>query len=111
MYAADLVLMEGESVSAWQQAQNEILTSSMQFANGKLTIGEDGNDVQTSVSKSGLLVSNAGKRIARFDEDGAEMGDTKIRKSLTISAEDGNDSHSLAILPQGNGHVYFVIND
>ena len=111
LYAADLVLMEGESVSAWQQAQNEILTSSMQFANGKLTIGEDGNDVQTSVSKSGLLVSNAGKRIARFDEDGAEMGDTKIRKSLTISAEDGNDSHSLAILPQGNGHVYFVIND
>lgn len=111
LYAADLVLMEGESVSAWQQAQNEILTSSMQFANGRLTIGEDGNDVQTSVSKSGLLVSNAGKRIARFDEDGAEMGDTKIRSSLTVSAEDGNDSHALAILPQGNGHVYFVIND
>lgn len=108
---ADLIVMPGLEVSDWQQAQNEILTDGMTFANGVLSIGASGDNLSTRIDNASFAVKNnaSGKYEAYFDENGAEFGRSTVRGSLTVDPE--TRKKGLAITPDGMGHVMFTVND
>ena len=108
---ADMILMPGLEVTDWQQAQNEIMTEGMTFANGVLSIGADGEKLSTRIDNASFAVKNnaSGRYEAYFDENGAEFGRSTVRGSLTVDPE--TRKKGLAITPDGTGHVMFTVND
>ena len=108
---ADMILMPGLEVSNWQQAQNEIMTDGMTFANGVLSIGADGEKLSTRIDNASFAVKNnaANKYEAFFDENGSEFGKTTVRGSLTVDPE--ARAKGLVTTPDGTGHVMFTVND
>lgn len=108
---ADLILMPGLEVSDWQQAQNEILTDGMTFADGVLSIGQSGDKLSTRMDNASFAVKNnaSGKYEAYFDQGGAEFGKSTVRGSLTVDPE--SRTKGLVITPDGTGHVLFTVND
>ena len=108
---ADLIVMPGLEVSDWQQAQNEILTDGMTFANGVLSIGASEDNLSTRIDNASFAVKNnaSGKYEAFFDENGAEFGRSTVRESLTVDPE--TRKKGMAVTPDGTGHVMFTIND
>ena len=111
LIAADLILMPGLEVSDWQQAQNEIMTDGMAFANGVLSIGADGEKLSTRIDNASFAVKNnaSEKYEAFFDENGAQFGKTSVRGSLTVDPE--ARTKGLVATPDGTGHVLFTVND
>ena len=108
---ADMILMPGLEVSDWQQAQNEIMTDGMTFANGVLSIGAGGEKLSTRIDNASFAVKNnaANKYEAFFDENGSEFGKTTVRGSLTVDPE--ARAKGLVTTPDGTGHVMFTVND
>ena len=108
---ADMILMPGIDVSDWQQAQNEILTDGMTFADGVLSIGQSGDKLSTRMDNASFAVKNnaSGKYEAYFDQGGAEFGKSTVRGSLTVDPE--SRTKGLVITPDGTGHVLFTVND
>jgi len=112
LYVADIVLMTGNEVDAWQQAQNEITTSNMTFANGKFKIsGNEDDPLETEMTNSAVRVvdSSTNEVKWRISVGGVELDQTVVHKKLTVEPYSGTKAFS--IVPQGNGHCYFVIND
>lgn len=112
LYVGDLVIIAGSEINAWQQAQNEIMTNGMSFANGKLKINGNENDpLETEMTNSAVRVvdSATGDIMWRISVGGVELDQTVIHKKLTVEPETG--SKAFAAVPQGDGHIYFVIND
>ena len=58
LLVADMILMPGLEVTDWQQAQNEIMTEGMTFANGVLSIGADGEKLSTRIDNASFAVKN-----------------------------------------------------
>ena len=108
---ADMILMPGLEVSDWQQAQNEIMTDGMTFANGVLSIGAGGEKLSTRIDNASFAVKNnaANKYEAFFDENGSEFGKTTVRGSLTVDPE--ARAKGLVTTPDGTGHVFLTVND
>lgn len=108
---ADLIIMPGLEVSDWQQAQNEIMTDGMTFADGVLSIGQSGDKLSTRMDNASFAVKNnaSGKYEAYFDQGGAEFGKSTVRGSLTVDPE--SRTKGLVITPDGTGHVLFTVND
>ena len=106
-----MILMPGLEVSNWQQAQNEIMTDGMTFANGVLSIGADGEKLSTRIDNASFAVKNnaSEKYEAFFDENGAQFGKTSVRGSLTVDPE--ARTKGLVVTPDGTGHVMFTVND
>ena len=111
LLVADMILMPGLEVTDWQQAQNEIMTEGMTFANGVLSIGADGEKLSTRIDNASFAVKNnaANKYEAFFDENGSEFGKTTVRGSLTVDTE--ARAKGLVVTPDGTGHVMFTVND
>lgn len=111
LLVADMILMPGLEVSDWQQAQNEIMTDGMAFANGVLSIGADGEKLSTRIDNASFAVKNnaSEKYEAFFDENGAQFGKTSVRGSLTVDPE--ARTKGLVVTPDGTGHVMFTVND
>lgn len=112
LLVADLVIMPGLEVSAWQQTPNEIMSDELYFANGKLGVGKAGEPLRTAVTNNEFSVENTdtGEKVIYAGVGGAELDQTTVHKSLKVNPPN-KTSKALAILPQGDGHVYFVVND
>lgn len=111
LLAADLIIMPGLEVTAWQQAQNEITTDEMRFANGVLTIGREQDPLQSNLDNASWSVKNtaSGENELYISPKGTELGQTYVRKALTVDSE--SRKKGLVISPLGDGHVLFTIND
>lgn len=111
LLVADLIVMPGLEVTAWQQAQNEITTDDMRFANGVLTIGREQDPLQSNLDNSSWAVKNtaSGENELYISPKGTELGQTHIRKALTVDSD--ARKKGLVISPLGDGHILFTIND
>lgn len=109
---ADLVLMPGMQVDAWQAAQDEILSDEMYFANGKLGVGSAGSPLRTAITNTQFAVENTetGQRVIYAGVEGAQLDETTVRKSLTVQS-DQTANGAYVVLPLGNGHVLHTIKD
>lgn len=112
LYAADIILIEGKWVDAWQQAANEITTSDLTVDKYGIHVGASDSDIETNITHQAFKVINTltGETVAFFDVKGSKFGETTVRKSLTITPGE-TDEKALTIIPQGDGHVFVAIND
>lgn len=112
LLAADLTLMPGLEVAYWDQAQDEILSDELYFANGKLGVGSSGSGLRTAITNSQFSVENTGtgERVIYAGVGGAQLDRTTVRKSMTVQAEN-NAAGAYCIIPLGNGHVLHTIGD
>lgn len=112
LLAADLTLMPGLEVSYWDQAQDEILSDELYFANGKLGVGSSGSELRTAITNSQFSVENTGtgERVIYAGVGGAQLDRATIRKSMTVQAEN-NTAGAYCIIPLGSGHVMHTIGD
>lgn len=113
LYIADLIVMYGLEVTAWQQGQNEIITSGYRYTNGRLIIyGTEDDPLQTEITNSAVTVKDENTNEVKWHVSvgGVELDKTVVRERLEVQAK-STASKAFAVLPQGDGHVYFVIND
>lgn len=113
LYAADMVIIAGAEVNAWQQGQNEIITSGYRYTNGRLIIyGTEDDPLQTEITNSAVTVKDENTNEVKWHVSvgGVELDKTTVRERLEIQAK-ATTVKAFAILPQGDGHIYFIIND
>lgn len=108
---ADPIVVRGELCNAWEQASGEIDTAEMQVDRGGIHMKKEGETLQTQITYREFRVVNStsGKTIAYFSDAGAEFSESKVNKALKVASESG--SKDFVIMPQGNGHVFLVVND
>lgn len=111
LYIADLILIEGQGVSVWQQAPNEVITATMIVDDRGTTWQKSGEAYEAHADNTEFEIVNRdqNRRIAYMDKDRAQFADTVIKGTLTVQRET-TDSHALRIIPVTDG-VMFVIND
>ena len=113
LHVADMVIIAGAEVNAWQQGQNEIITSGYRYTNGRLIIyGTEDDPLQTEITNSAVTVKDENTNEVKWHVSvgGVELDKTVVRERLEVQAK-STASKAFAVLPQGDGHVYFVIND
>lgn len=112
LLVADMILVPGLNVVAWQQGDMELQSDELYFANGELGVGKSGDPLRTAITNSQFSVKNTATNqpVIYAGVGGAELDQTTVRKNLTVQAEE-SASGAFMVMPIGNQHVMFVIND
>ena len=106
-----MILIEGNGVSVWQQAPNEVITASTVIDARGITLTEEGEAYKAHLDNTQweILNQDLGKRIVYADKDSSQFANTTIVDQLSVQRSE-DASHALRIIPVSNGAM-FVIND
>lgn len=111
LFVADMILIEGNGVSVWQQAPNEVITASTVIDARGITLTKEGEAYKAHLDNTQweILNQDLGKRIVYADKDSSQLANTTIVDQLSVQRSE-DVSHALRIIPVSNGAM-FVIND
>ena len=111
LWVADIMVAEGISCTAWQQAQNEIDAGGVKISSRGIDITRENDPFQASLDNQQVRFRNndTGEDVAYFNKDSGRIRQLSALGEFTVQRPD-DISGALRVIPVAGG-AFFVIND
>jgi hypothetical protein len=93
-FAADI-----EAVATGTDAEFEEIRKYIRFVDGKILLGEVGNELELAIANNRISFSQDGAEVAYFSNRKMNVADTQVTHSLQLG--------SFAFMPRANGNLSF----